>query len=670
MINEPNKKEFNLNIFFTYNLVMVITALVFYPLFPLLLNYPPGSINTQFNIEFSHIPYYLQYIIINLLIIIINYINIKVLFKGADKWKIITQSLNANNIDNIKKIRQRSFLMPHVVFILQLTVPLILVGLLFIILGFRNSADVKFFMILGTLSTITAAISYLFSKKYFREVLRHTFINDSETRIIRLSFPAKVILQILPLFLLSILFTIMLGQSGLVKEKGDALFKSYKRELLMKFKDISYIQNEVQMKRIINSIKTDDANDITFVITPSGEYHTNDNSPLSKFFLKYTKELAFKYQGHTFDYYGSNVQGAVIKVPGIKGDWIFGIKYAVVSSETNTLFVITFIALFLLALFILLYFAKTISDDISLISTSLTEIAEGEDIQLGNKIAVTSNDEIGDLAIAFNKVQDRKRQHLHDIKEQQRINMERERLVSLGQMLGGITHNLNSPIVSINDYIKCIEELADKMESLPAGDTIDPKDYLKMVSLLRSHLNEMKPHCSYISDLLTTVRNQAVQLNDSISQCFTIAELQVRIRLLMDYELKKHSCILKPEIQLEPYLIIKGEINNLVQVINNLILNAIHAYEDQGGVIELIIEKRDYNKIVFAVRDYAQGIPEEVQQKLFHEMVTTKGPESSGLGLYMSRLTIKGRFGGELIYNSIPGEGSTFYIIIPYDEAE
>jgi signal transduction histidine kinase len=649
---------------------MVVSALIFYPLFPLLLNYPPGSINTRFNIEFSHIPYYLQYIIINLLIICINYIYIKTLFHGADKWKIIAHSLEANDIENIKKIRQRSFLMPHVVFILQLTIPLILVGLLFFILGFRNSADVKFFMILGTLSTLTSSISYLFSKKYFREVLKNTDIQNSESRTIRLGLLLKTLLQILPVFLLSILFTIMLGQSGLVKEKGEALFKSYKRELLMQFKNIPFIQNESQMKQMLSSIKIDDPQDVTFYITPSGEYQTKDNSILSRFFLKYTKELAFQYQGHTFDYFGSDVQGAVIKVPSSTGDWIFGIKYAVVSSETNTLFIISFFALFLLVLFIIIFFSKTLSDDISLISASLTEIAEGEDIQLENKIAVTANDEIGDLAIAFNKVQDRERQHIHDINEQQRINMERERLVSLGQMLGGITHNLNSPIVSINGFIESMEILTRKMENLPDGDTIAKQDYLEMVSQLHHHLNEMKPHCSFISDLLTTVRNQAIQLNDSISQSFTIAELQARIRLLMDYELKKHNCILKSEIQLEPFLIIKGEINNLVQVINNLILNAIQAYEDKGGIIELIIDKRDFNKIVFAVRDYAKGIPEEVQQKLFQEMVTTKGPECSGLGLYMSRLTIKGRFGGELIYNSTPGEGSIFYIIIPYDEAE
>ena len=340
-----------------------------------------------------------------------------------------------------------------------------------------------------------------------------------------------------------------------------------------------------------------------------------------------------------------------------------------VSADTMTLFIISFIALFLLAVVILLYFSKTISDDISLISTSMTEIAAGEDIQLEDKIAVTSNDEIGDLVIAFNKVQERERKYIQDIKEQQRINMERERLVSLGQMLGSISHNLNFPVTTVAGYMKQTEELVNELEGLAAAETIEKQGYLKIVSNLKENLKEMKPHYSYMSDLLTTVRDQAVQLNDSNNQSFTIMELQTRIKLLMSYELKKHNCSLKSELKMDPHLIVKGEINNLVQVINHLILNSIQAYKDDGGTIELIIEKKDYNKIVFAVRDYAGGIPEDTQQKLFQEMVTTKGPESSGLGLYMSRVTIKGRFGGELIFNSTPGEGTIFYIIIPYQEA-
>ena len=302
----PKGKKSDLNIFYTYNLVTIIIGLFFYPLFPLLLNYPPGSINTKFNIEFSHIPYYQQYIIIILFVVLIISVCFKAAFKNIDKWEYINQNLGVNNIDNIKKIRQKSLLMPHIAFILQILIPLILVGGLFIVLGFHDSADIKFFMILITFLTLAAAISYLFSKKYFREVLKYTYIGDVEKGTTRIKLPIKILLQILPLILLSILFTSMLGQSGIVKEKGKALFRNYNRELRMKLGNISYIQNEAQMKQLFKLVETDNKKDITFFIDPYGKFQTQDQSVLSPFVLKYTKELAFNYEGHTYDYYGSD----------------------------------------------------------------------------------------------------------------------------------------------------------------------------------------------------------------------------------------------------------------------------------------------------------------------------------------------------------------------------
>ena len=56
---------------------------------------------------------------------------------------------------------------------------------------------------------------------------------------------------------------------------------------------------------------------------------------------------------------------------------------------------------------------------------------------------------------------------------------------------------------------------------------------------------------------------------------------------------------------------------------------------------------------------------EEVQNKLFKEMITTKGKNGTGLGLYMSYSTIKGKFNGDLKFESKEGKGTTFTITIP-----
>jgi two-component system NtrC family sensor kinase len=109
---------------------------------------------------------------------------------------------------------------------------------------------------------------------------------------------------------------------------------------------------------------------------------------------------------------------------------------------------------------------------------------------------------------------------------------------------------------------------------------------------------------------------------------------------------------------------IKGELSQLVQVFTNLIINAIQSYNGKGGEINFRIVK-EVKGILFMIQDHGAGIPSEIQMRLFKEMVTTKGKKGSGLGLYLSYSNIKGRFGGEMWFESVEGKGSTFYISIP-----
>ena len=113
---------------------------------------------------------------------------------------------------------------------------------------------------------------------------------------------------------------------------------------------------------------------------------------------------------------------------------------------------------------------------------------------------------------------------------------------------------------------------------------------------------------------------------------------------------------------------IDGNINSLVQVINNLISNAIEAYGqiDKEKVVELFSEYDSSKKhIVISVKDFGPGLPEHVKAKLFKEMITTKGKDGTGLGLFMSYSNIKAHFGGTMTFETEPGKGTQFNIIIP-----
>lgn len=254
---------------------------------------------------------------------------------------------------------------------------------------------------------------------------------------------------------------------------------------------------------------------------------------------------------------------------------------------------------------------------------------------------------------------------LETIQRNNTILMEQERLASLGQLIGGIAHNLRTPIMSISGGLEAITELAQEYESSIDDKSVTPEDHKEIANDIRNWVGKIKPYCGYMSDIITTVKDQAVQLSDSTSSSFTLGELLKRVEILMKHELNKYHCTINIDSKVGMHTSFKGETNSLVQIFDNIIVNAIQSYGEKSGVIDLGIVEKNGN-IEFSFRDYGSGIPEEVQKKIFKEMHTTKGKFGTGLGLYMSYSTIRGRFNGDIWFESRAGEGSTFHISIPY----
>lgn len=254
--------------------------------------------------------------------------------------------------------------------------------------------------------------------------------------------------------------------------------------------------------------------------------------------------------------------------------------------------------------------------------------------------------------------------NLEAIEEKHTILMEQERLASLGQLIGGIAHNLKTPIMSIAGAVEGLKDLVTEYEQSVGDETVSVEDHHEIAEEMRNWLNKIQPYCSYMSDIIDTVKGQTMNFTTTMMTRFTIPELVKRIDLLLKYELIKLSCTLNTVIKVNSSTELYGDINSLVQVFDNIIINAIQAYEGKDGVIDFIIEERADN-ILFTVRDYGKGIPEKVKDKLLKEMVTTKGTSGTGLGLYMSNSTIKARFEGRMWFESEEGQGTTIYIQIP-----
>ncbi len=259
-------------------------------------------------------------------------------------------------------------------------------------------------------------------------------------------------------------------------------------------------------------------------------------------------------------------------------------------------------------------------------------------------------------------------QHIHDLKtisDNQETLMEKERLASLGQLIGGIAHNLKTPIMSISGAAEGLTDLITEYDSSIDDPDVTSQDHHDIAKDMSTWVSKIKTHTEYMSDVITAVKGQAVTLSNENDVNFTVNELLKRVNILMKHELKNAIIYLNVKMLTDENIIIDGDVNNLVQVINNMISNSIQAYQGKPEQnIDLIVEKVDTN-LVISIKDYASGIPKKVKDKLFKEMVTTKGKNGTGLGLYMSYSTIKAHFNGDITVESEEGKGTTFRIILP-----
>lgn len=267
-------------------------------------------------------------------------------------------------------------------------------------------------------------------------------------------------------------------------------------------------------------------------------------------------------------------------------------------------------------------------------------------------------------------------QHIQDmetIKNNQEMLIERERLASLGQMIGGIAHNMKTPIFSIAGGLEGINELVNEYEASIDSPQVTAEDMHAIGDDIREWLDKMKKHLEYMSDIITAVKGQAVTFSEDTNVAFPISEAFKHVEILMKHDLKHSLTNLYIDNKVPDDIILQGNMNGLIQVIDNLIANAIYVYKSEGKTDQVIDLSAHYyktkNNIEIRIKDYGPGLPKEVQDKLFKEMVTTKGKEGTGLGLFMSASNIKAQFSGKMDYETKAGKGTTFIITLPVPKA-
>ena len=257
------------------------------------------------------------------------------------------------------------------------------------------------------------------------------------------------------------------------------------------------------------------------------------------------------------------------------------------------------------------------------------------------------------------------KKNLELIKQNQFQIIERERLLSLSQLIGGVAHNLKTPLLSSAGGIHIIKRDTGKLNKYLKENFIESTEITQTIDEINDWEQRIVEYLKYMSDVISAVKGQVTEYREDSEDSFSIKEIIDKITLLMAYELKKNNYILSKELNIDYSEMIRGDVNSLVQVLDNVISNSIEASKEGDKII--LGAFKENKDVIFYVKNYGDEIPANIQSKIFNKMVTTKGKNGTGLGLYISKSIIKGRFNGE-IYFDTNNEETTFFVKIPLIE--
>ncbi|RID82353.1 HAMP domain-containing protein [Mesobacillus zeae] len=248
---------------------------------------------------------------------------------------------------------------------------------------------------------------------------------------------------------------------------------------------------------------------------------------------------------------------------------------------------------------------------------------------------------------------------VEDITEQQLVEekmVQTDKLSALGIMASSFAHEVNNPLATINAYA---EDLLDRIdvedETMSEGET---EHYLRVIQ-------QNIERCKRITgNLLNFSRKQEWN-----AEVFDIQEIIDSSISLVDYQLKKNKIHLTLSIE-ENLPGIRGDGLKLMQVMVNLINNAVDAMEEEEERKLIISALKSKGGILLKVEDSGNGISPEIIPRLFDPFFTTKSAgKGTGLGLSVCYGIIQ-QFGGSIEVESKCEEGSVFKLFLPLSEGK
>ncbi len=295
-----------------------------------------------------------------------------------------------------------------------------------------------------------------------------------------------------------------------------------------------------------------------------------------------------------------------------------------------------YVIVIFIAIVLAIFVSKRLAAPLNMLEHKLREMRIG---RRNEKIEYRQNDEIGQLVAQYNRTVD-------ELELSAKLLARSERESAWKLMARQVAHEINNPLTPMKLSIQQLQRRKNMDD-----DGFD--DYFKeSTAMLIEQIDSL-------SRIAGTFSNFARMPEANIQRVDISVILQSVIRLFINNSRKVSVVYDGPE---KGYFIY-ADPEQLVQVFNNLIKNAIQAIpEGRKGLVTASLWQED-EKIIIYITDNGSGVPKEVQDKMFVPNFTTKAT-GMGLGLAITKNIIE-QLGGSISFETVEGEGSTFKIEIP-----
>ena len=253
-----------------------------------------------------------------------------------------------------------------------------------------------------------------------------------------------------------------------------------------------------------------------------------------------------------------------------------------------------------------------------------------------------------------------------ELKAAQQQLVQAEKMASLGQLVAGVAHEINTPIGIVMTSASYLGEKISALETLSETGKMRRADFQEFMQSARDAATLMISNATRAADLVQSFKQVASDQTRSDRRRFDLRDYlaEVLVSLRPTWHRPGHEVRLDcPEdIELDSY---PGVI---AQIVTNLITNSInHAYRDGAkGRIAITVRTLENDAVRLVYQDDGCGIPPENHGKVFEPFFTTRrGTGSTGLGLHIVFNLVTGQLGGTIQLDGQAGEGARFIIEFP-----